>query len=117
MTHDKYPTLHALGLGPALDEIERVCAIGEAGKYAGQAIDPRPGLHVDHALDHITVACSTKLQGRDIETNEREIAHAAARLLMAVATSAQQALFFEQKTNIRLAQNGHAEADGHGGEL
>jgi hypothetical protein len=87
MTHDKYPTLHALGLGQALDEIERVCAIGAAGKYAGQAIDPRPGLHVDHALDHITVACSTKLQGCDIETNEREIAHAAARLLMAVATS------------------------------
>jgi hypothetical protein len=97
MTDDKYPTLHALGLGPALDEVERVCAIGAAGKYAGQQIDPRLGLHMDHALDHITVARSTALQGRDIETNEREIAHAAARLLMAMATS-------------------HAEADGHGGE-
>jgi hypothetical protein len=39
------------------------------------------------AVDHITVARSTALQGRDIETDEREIAHAAARLLMAVATS------------------------------
>ena len=92
MKFDKYPTLHGLGLGPALDEIERVCAIGAVGKYAVKKIDGRWAKHLWHAECHIDNlepprSLSFGPHHIDHETGERHLAHAAARLLMALAVS------------------------------
>ncbi len=90
MTHGKYPTMHALGLGPALDEIEKVFAIGASGKYKGQKIDPRHEEHLIHACDHLTRTVSLATDGEvavDPEPGQRDLAHLGARTLLAMVTS------------------------------
>ena len=76
-----YPTLHALGLGPQLAELERICAESQRGKYAGESV-LAPG-----AAHHFTKALRSHLShpGRDDDSGARHLIHAAARLLMAAA--------------------------------
>lgn len=78
------PTLHAIGLGPQLAELERICAASAASKHAGESIrDPGAEHHWLKAAGHLTH--DGTLDSRDPETNARHIIHAAARLLMAAA--------------------------------
>jgi hypothetical protein len=84
---DKYPTLHWLGLGPALDEMEEVCAFGRQGKFGENKPDPRYGHHLDHMADHMAVVRSMGVDSVDNVTGKREFAHAITRGLMALAVS------------------------------
>lgn len=78
------PTLHAIGLGSQLAELERICAESAAGKHAGESIlDPGSEHHWVKALQHLQQPGGGGL--RDPETNARHLIHAAARLLMAAA--------------------------------
>ena len=57
MNDDKYPTLHALGLGPQLDAMERICAQGAAGKYEGESLITRSAdHHFSKADSHMVLA-------------------------------------------------------------
>jgi hypothetical protein len=88
--NDKYPTMHALGLGPALDEVEKVFAIGANGKYKGKKIDPRQEEHLVHACNHLTRTVSLAVSGEsavDPDTGQRDLAHVGARTLLAMVTS------------------------------
>lgn len=83
-TNRALPTLHAIGLGPQLAELERICAASAASKHAGESIrDPGAEHHWLKAAGHLTH--DGTLDSRDPETNARHIIHAAARLLMAAA--------------------------------
>lgn len=81
----KHPTLHAIGLGPQLDALERICAEALAGKHAGESIlDPGADHHFTKADGHM-VQAGPRYGERDTESGERNLIHAAARLLMAAA--------------------------------
>lgn len=85
MPENKYPTLHAIGLGPQLDALERICAQSQAGKHAGQSIlTPGSDHHYTKADSHM-VSAIIELGERDDDSGERHLIHAAARLLMAAA--------------------------------
>lgn len=81
MAGTDYPTLLAIGLGPQLAELERVCALSARGKHAGESIyEPGKRHHEAKALNHLS-------RGRkhDLDTGARHYILAAARLLMAAA--------------------------------
>lgn len=81
--HHDYPTLHAIGLGSQLAELERICAESAKGKHAGETIlGPGHDHHVLKAAQHMARHGAGR---RDIDTNARHLIHAAARLLMAAA--------------------------------
>jgi hypothetical protein len=89
MLHDKYPTLHALGLGEALDEMERLCALGQAGKYKGKALNPSQFHHLSRALAHLRgFRCGERVV--DEETQMPVLVNVATRFLMMLATSLNQ---------------------------
>jgi hypothetical protein len=78
-----YPTLHAIGLGPQLAELERICAESAAGKHAGASVIlAGSGYHWDKAIAHMHRAY---LGARDADSGARHLIHAAARLLMTAA--------------------------------
>jgi hypothetical protein len=78
-----YPTLHAIGLGPQLAELERICAEAKAGKHANGDLASIPAeVHVDKAGSHIDRWLT---EVRDQETGASHLIHSAARLLMAAA--------------------------------
>jgi hypothetical protein len=78
---EKYPTLHALGLGPQLDELERICAESAAGKHAGEPVASRGAKHhCRKAFGHLWLAAVTVV---DTETGALHLIHVAARSLMA----------------------------------
>lgn len=80
---DPYPTLHAIGLGPQLAEIERICAEAARGKHAGESIiECGTWYHWDKAESHLRDAY---VSPRDPDSGARHLIHAAARLLMAAA--------------------------------
>ncbi len=83
MSEDRYPTLHAIGLGDQLDAIERIAALGQAGKYAGEAVAKKSADHHFNKADSHMVRAGSHYQERDDETGERHLLHAALRLLMA----------------------------------
>lgn len=84
MSDDKYPTLHAIGLGPQLDAMERICADSAAGKHAGEPVMSKGiGHHFRKAGSHM--ARSGYWQDDRDESGEFHLIHAAARLLMAAA--------------------------------
>jgi hypothetical protein len=84
MIHDKYPTLHAIGLGPQLDAIERICAESQSGKHAGvHPLSKGVDHHFGKADSHL-VRAGYGYAERD-ESGELHLIHAAARLLMAAA--------------------------------
>jgi hypothetical protein len=85
MICDKYPTLHALGLGPQLDAIERICAASQAGKHAGRPITDRGVDHHFGKADSHMVRAGFGYSATDHESGELHLIHAAARLLMASA--------------------------------
>jgi len=81
-----YPILHAIGLGPQLAELERICAEAKAGKHANGDLASIPAeVHVDKAGSHID---RWLMVGHDAETGASHLIHAAARLLMAAAKDA-----------------------------
>jgi len=81
-----YPTLHAIGLGPQLAELERICAEARAGKHKGKSILAIPAeVHVDKAGTHVD---SWLTAVRDPDSGANHLIHAAARLLMAAAKDA-----------------------------
>jgi hypothetical protein len=80
---NQYPTLQAIGLGPQLAELERICAESAKGKHKGGGIFERGVCyHWDKAESHIKQAY---LEHRDPESGAYHFIHAAARLLMAAA--------------------------------
>lgn len=80
-----YPTLHAIGLGPQLEALERICAQSQAGKHAGESIlTPGSDHHFTKADSHM-VRAGFGYGERDADSGERHLIHAAARLLMAAA--------------------------------
>lgn len=82
---DRFPTLHAIGLGSQLDALERICAQSQAGKHAGESIlDPGADHHFTKADGHM-VRAGFGYGERDQESGESHLIHAAARLLMAAA--------------------------------
>lgn len=79
-----YPTLHAIGLGPQLAELERICAESARGKHAGESVlDLGVEQHTAKALGHLVFGDTWTT--RDATTHARHLVHAAARLLMASA--------------------------------
>lgn len=82
-----YPTLHAIGLGPQLAELERICAESQRGKHAGRSIlELGPEGHMHKALSHFAGNIVTReIITRDNDSGARHLIHAAARLLMAAA--------------------------------
>jgi hypothetical protein len=90
MLDDKYPTLHRLGLGPQLDAVERICAASAAGKHKGETIAQHgPDHHFGKADSHM-VRSGFGYAGRDAESGELHLIHAAARLLMAAACATKE---------------------------
>jgi hypothetical protein len=84
--HGPYPTLHAIGLGPQLAELERICAEAGKGKHAGGnilAFDA--GYHLHKGLSHLNGLSLGRHGLRDRDSGARHLIHAAARLLMAAA--------------------------------
>jgi hypothetical protein len=82
--HGPYPTLHAIGLGPQLAELERICAESQRGKHAGESVlEVGFAFQMSKAIGHMFVGDSWAM--RDPESNARHLIHAAARLLMAAA--------------------------------
>lgn len=80
---DPYPTLHAIGLGPQLAELERICAEAYKGKHAGETIiEWGEGYHWNKAISHINRG---EFGQHDSDSGARHLIHAAARLLMAAA--------------------------------
>jgi hypothetical protein len=79
---DRWPTLVAIGLVDALDEVESVAA-GNQGKHPGRKWVTKSISHHDaKAIKHLgTVQCG---QPFDADTGKRGRAHAALRLLMAL---------------------------------
>ena len=78
---DPYPTLHTIGLGPALEAVERVCAWANRGKHAGpkwaaQTVSHQSAKMMKHAGAGL---CG---QTEDEDTGEHPFAHVAARALM-----------------------------------
>ena len=79
-----FPTLEAIGMFPALREVESVLAMNANGKYKGikwqsKTID----WHDSKAVKHLNAShCGTRL---DHETGLSHRAHAACRLLMSLA--------------------------------
>lgn len=84
MIQDKYPTIHAIGLGPQLDAIERICAESAAGKHAGEPVTAKGVDHHFGKADSHMVRAGYGYAERD-ESGELHLIHAAARLLMAAA--------------------------------
>lgn len=79
-----YPTLTSL-LGPQLAEMERVCALGQSGKYAGQSIyDRTADHHFGRAQSH-ALAGTVDLGELDADTGAPHLLLAALRLMMATA--------------------------------
>ena len=79
------PTLHAIGLGPQLLELERICAESAKGKHAGTSIRDRSvEYHIDKAEHHVEQWDFSR-GAPDAETGASHLIHAAARLLMAAA--------------------------------
>jgi hypothetical protein len=79
-----YPTLLAIGLGPQLAELERVCADSQRGKHAGESVTGSGYVHhVGKAYRHASYYGANNT--RDADTGARHLIHAAARLLMAAA--------------------------------
>ena len=80
---DAYPTLHAIGLGPQLAELERICAGSAKGKHAGETIlQWGEGYHWNKAISHLNHG---EFGARDNDSGARHLIHAVARLLMAAA--------------------------------
>jgi hypothetical protein len=80
-----YPTLTAL-LGPQLAEMERVCAMGQSGKYAGKRPEERDeAFHLSKAHGHVNSA-GFERRG-DLETRAPHVLLAAIRLMMADASA------------------------------
>lgn len=80
-----YPTLHAIGLGPQLAELERICAESQRGKHAGGSIIHSPWYHWDKARSHLERGDVPGFDERDSDSGASHLIHAAARLLMAAA--------------------------------
>jgi hypothetical protein len=80
-----YPTLLALGLGPQLEAMENICALGQMGKYAGQPLNRDVLLQLEASDRHGDFA-GENIHSRDAESGERHLLHAALRLLMADAS-------------------------------
>lgn len=80
---DPYPTLHAIGLGPQLAELERICADAYRGKHAGENIvEWGATYHHGKALSHLDRGGHGE---RDADSGARHLIHVAARLLMTAA--------------------------------
>lgn len=91
---EQYPTLHAIGLGPQLDEVERICAEAQRGKHKGESIfDLGASYHFDKSTSHLSETYVRPKDGpirlvlhqRDADSGARHLIHAAARLLFAAA--------------------------------
>lgn len=79
---DKYPTLHEIGLGPALEALERLALKGREKYPKDDWLERGSEEHLEHAYDHADAAISGATY--DVETGERDALHAALRCLMAV---------------------------------
>lgn len=80
---ERWPTLLAIGLGDALDAVERVAAWAQRGKHPGPVWASQTTEHqTGKLLGHI--ARAMKGETRDEETGEPPYAHVAARALMLV---------------------------------
>ena len=78
---DPYPTIHAIGLGPALEAVERVCAWAGRGKHPGKKWATQT---VSHQSAKMMKHAGAGLCGEtaDEDTGEHPFAHVAARSLM-----------------------------------
>ena len=82
---EAYPTLHTIGLGPQLADLERICAQSQAGKHVGESIhDPGVVHHLEKAANHLG-SSGVYPSERDPDSGALHLVHAAARLLMAAA--------------------------------
>jgi hypothetical protein len=78
---ERWPTLVAIGLGDALDSIERVTAWAQNGKHKGAKWSTQTQEHqIGKLLGHIAKAM--KGEQVDEDTGEHPYAHVAARSLM-----------------------------------
>jgi hypothetical protein len=78
----RWPTLEAIGLGDALDAVERVCAWAQRGKHLGTKWSRQT---VDHQATKLCGHLCRGLYGKetaDEDTGEHPFAHVAARALM-----------------------------------
>ena len=80
-TPERWPTLEAIGLGEALDAVERVTAWAQRGKHPG----PKwAGQTMEHQTAKLLGHLSRAMKGEtaDEDTGEHPFAHVAARALM-----------------------------------
>jgi hypothetical protein len=83
MKDDKYPNLHAIGLGAQLDALERIVSQG--------VVEVR---HLDadfhfHEADTAMCAAGPMYEGRDEASGELKLHHAALQLLFAASCVAE----------------------------
>ncbi len=76
-----HPILHEL-LGPQLDAMERVLALGRAGKYSNDTVTEHGPDHHFAKADSHQARFGAHYADRDHESGERHIIHSALRLLM-----------------------------------
>lgn len=83
---DRYPTLHAIGLGPQLEAMERVALLGQRGKHRGQLpVEKSADYHFTKADGHMCQSGPEYGAEDEDDTGERHLVLAALRLLMADA--------------------------------
>lgn len=86
---DRYPTLHAIGLGPSLAAVERVAAWAQRGKHPGPKWATQTIMHqVGKLLGHMRNGMLG--ESVDEDTGEHPYAHVAARALMLLGLALQK---------------------------
>ncbi len=78
---ERWPTLVSIGLGDALDSLERVTTWAQKGKHRGKKWSGQDQQHqVGKLLGHLSAGLKGQL--KDEDTGEHPYAHVAARALM-----------------------------------